>query len=119
MNETTEADPSPDRCATCAYRSGTDASRTPTTVMLARLCVLSGEPFSCHERPDVCAGHAAAVASRQKAGIVEPEWRRLLYLEMSEVLVDAANGPALSDAEAAAVVRGIVDRVGEQLEVPR
>jgi len=38
-----------EKCATCAFRSGTKASRNSLTVLKARLCAQIGQPFQCHE----------------------------------------------------------------------
>ena len=51
-------------CATCAFRSGTQANQTPHTVELARLCVEGFRVFSCHEHPSACRGFIAAVNLR-------------------------------------------------------
>lgn len=54
------------RCNTCAFTIGSEASKTPHTVVAARLCGLTGEQFDCHERPGACAGWAEEVAERRK-----------------------------------------------------
>lgn len=51
-------------CATCAFRPGTEANRSPHTVELARLCVEGLEPFDCHEQPQLCRGFIAAANVR-------------------------------------------------------
>lgn len=55
--------PSPEAggpCATCAFRPGTEANLTETTITLARLCVEGMRPFQCHETPQLCRGYIAA-----------------------------------------------------------
>jgi hypothetical protein len=48
------------RCATCAFRPGTDANGSAATTMAAVKCILEQTPFECHERPGkLCAGFAA------------------------------------------------------------
>lgn len=82
-----------ERCATRAYRAGTEASRNEHTVMTAKLCVMSGEAFFCHEplgpggEPTrLCVGFEAA----RVAQAAQPEWRAstadtmLHLLEMAE-----------------------------------
>ncbi len=44
-------------CATCAFRPGTDAAERVATQLTVRLCLMSGETFTCHE--------SSAFASRQ------------------------------------------------------
>lgn len=59
--------PSPEAggpCATCAFRPGTEAHRSPHTVALARLCVEGGRAFSCHEQLQLCRGFIAAINLR-------------------------------------------------------
>jgi hypothetical protein len=59
--------PSPEQggpCATCAFRPGTEASRSEHTVVLARLCVEGGREFHCHEKAQLCRGWIAAVNLR-------------------------------------------------------
>lgn len=68
--------PGPDAggpCATCAFRSGTEANRTPRTMQLARLCVEGGREFMCHEKPQLCRGFIAAINLR---GIPDDEEAR-------------------------------------------
>lgn len=59
--------PSPEAggpCATCAFRSGTEAHQADYTYALARLCVEGGVPFYCHEQEQLCRGFIAAVNVR-------------------------------------------------------
>lgn len=51
-------------CATCAFRPGTEANRTPHTRDLARLCVEGFRNFHCHEHPHLCRGFVAALNLR-------------------------------------------------------
>jgi hypothetical protein len=74
-----------DRCATCAYRSGTVASGDtddPGLVRLRRALLDAAQPFFCHEGPGgrelgpevpdakrrLCIGHADALTARHRAG---------------------------------------------------
>lgn len=57
-------------CATCAFRSGTQANTAWHTVELARLCVEGLVPFYCHEQPQMCRGFVAAANLR---GVPESE----------------------------------------------
>lgn len=38
-----------EKCGTCAFRAGTEASESPFTLLKARLSAENGEPFYCHE----------------------------------------------------------------------
>lgn len=51
-------------CDGCAFRGGSEASRTAHTVELARLCVEGLRLFHCHEHPGLCRGYVAAVNLR-------------------------------------------------------
>ena len=103
-----------ERCATCAYRPGTEASRDETTLLTARLCAIAGEPFFCHEeqvshgeeRQEVCAGFLAAVEAQGP----EPEWRRDVADGMLRLMEEAAEHPADfdTDAKAAAKIRAVL-----------
>lgn len=92
-----------ERCLTCAYRSGTEASASKSTQLTAQLCVLSGEPFYCHEevvapgaeRVLVCAGHLAATAA---LGPV-PEWRGALAASMLTLMEEADERPEDFDSD--------------------
>jgi hypothetical protein len=62
-----------DRCATCAFRSGTAPNQCEQTMFDAIKCVLEGHPFYCHDQtigtgsqvqPQICQGYYAA---RQRA----------------------------------------------------
>ena len=41
----------PERCRSCAYRSGTIPDGCPNTVMDALKCTMEGVPFYCHQTP--------------------------------------------------------------------
>ena len=56
------------RCKSCAFRSGTFPNGCPETLIQAIACVVSGEPFFCHQQldahgepEDICAGWLIAV----------------------------------------------------------
>lgn len=51
-------------CATCAFRTGTEANQTEHTMLLAALCVEGDRFFHCHERPQLCRGYVAAINLR-------------------------------------------------------
>lgn len=87
-----------DRCATCAFRPGTEASETPGTMLTAQLCVLSGERFECHETDragEPCIGWQRAVEAR---GAI-PEWRRKAGAAMLALLRDADHCPERFDSD--------------------
>ena len=57
-------------CQSCAFRAGTLPNGCPETVMDALKCVVTGEPFYCHQGFDVdgkptklCAGWVIAMSS--------------------------------------------------------
>lgn len=52
----------PERCRTCAFRSGTYANGCETTVMDALKCIMERVPFSCHEESRLCAGYVSMCA---------------------------------------------------------
>lgn len=65
--------PVPQRCRTCAFRRGTMANGSLTT-MVALKCVLEYDTFHCHEKdaltPDgqmLCVGYAIMVTADAKA----------------------------------------------------
>lgn len=61
------------RCDDCAFTIGTEASKSPHTVVIARLCALTGERFDCHLRPGACAGWAQEVSERKaKSALTTP-----------------------------------------------
>jgi hypothetical protein len=56
----------PTRCATCAFRPGTDANRSRLVLHLVEMCLVGRQPFMCHcgEAPGTrpCAGFKALEA---------------------------------------------------------
>jgi hypothetical protein len=101
------------RCATCAFRPGTEASRTETTVLMARLCLMSGETFECHERTAPCAGFLYALNARQP----EPEWCQAVAGELLDLQLNEAHLMDWSEERIVAEIRGrltaLDDRFGE------
>lgn len=51
-------------CATCAFRSGSQANLTEHTQALVRFCVEGFREFHCHEKPQLCRGFIAAMNLR-------------------------------------------------------
>lgn len=105
-NEPAPVAPIRERCATCAYRAGTEASRSKSTLLTAKLCALAAEPFYCHEerlapgaddsvRTVVCAGHTAAVLA---LGDV-PDWQRALAVSMLTLMEEVDERPADFDTD--------------------
>ena len=90
-----ERKPAPDAggpCATCAFRPGSEASRSPHTIELAALCVEGLTQFMCHERPGLCKGWVAAVNLKHAAGEYAGEDNRRHMLAMrfaADMLSDA------------------------------
>lgn len=110
---TTPSSPNPpERCATCAYRKGTEANLTPSTTLLATLCEMSGDTFSCHEDGRPCRGWAAEVQRQQVAGERPNEWQRrvaaIMCGEYNDILHEAASGRTI-DQDAA--FRRICERI--------
>lgn len=65
-----------DRCLTCAYREGTEASKSPNTVLKAALCLETGEPFLCHSDPSrraLCKGWVDAFVVRIRKATIEDD----------------------------------------------
>lgn len=93
-----------DRCATCAFRPGTEASRDPTTLLMARLCLLGGDIFQCHEierAGEPCAGFLAA-----KIALPEPPgWQQQTSAAMLDLLAEAVAHPVDFDSEEKIVAR--------------
>lgn len=83
-----------DRCATCAFRAGTDAARSPLTQHKARACLATGTPFLCHESPipAMCSGWTDALMKQMAAGEVIPEWRRQVSLAILDAIEVAEDG---------------------------
>jgi hypothetical protein len=85
-------------CATCAFRNGTEASQTPHTMTLARLCVEGLSPFMCHEKPGLCHGFIAA-ANLRGAPCTETDIEyAAVCRETAEHLADAISAGAKADA---------------------
>ena len=82
-----------ERCGTCAYRPGTEASRSEFTLMKANLCMDAGEVFLCHEDPShraICKGWVDVFAARLRSGKqprVDPEVAKA----MSEAITKAED----------------------------
>lgn len=87
-------------CATCAFRTGTEASQTPHTQELARLCVEGLTPFYCHERPRLCRGWIAAVNLNGVADDEDSRRRREVCSYAAEILAAAIERAAQADREA-------------------
>lgn len=107
-----------ERCATCAYREGTEAANTPSTVFLAELCVMSGETFNCHEDHRPCRGWANEVQRQQAAGERPKAWQRRVAAVMADGFDDAlrfaANGGVVDqDAAFAAICERILSDIEE------
>lgn len=69
-----------DRCATCAYRQGTEASGDEVDRGLTRVrraLLAAAQPFYCHEdgpipgKRRLCIGHMDAMSARTRAGHYE------------------------------------------------
>lgn len=98
------------RCATCAFRPGTEASRSELTLVKAQLCLISGTVFHCHEAPgwEPCAGYLAALPAHQN----EPEWRQDFALEMLDLIEEAERaGSGWTEQRTIEFIRAAVDRV--------
>lgn len=101
------------RCEGCAFNANTNASRSATTRLKARLCVEAREPFHCHEEvhalmrqglpqsealalaePPLCAGYVEAVAAREANGFYEEqeEWHRAVLRGCVEYIVAVETG---------------------------
>lgn len=61
---TERGEPVPDRCATCALRVGTIPNGCPPTLMDLTECIISREPFDCHEHEGPCAGWLIAMRAK-------------------------------------------------------
>lgn len=64
-----------EKCATCAFRSGSQASLSPLTIMQAQLCAEIPEMFLCHEAHAAgdevaCAGWTSALFMEQQANFI-------------------------------------------------
>ena len=91
------------RCGDCAYTAGSDAHGCEITRTTAELCVLSGEPFFCHQssaqglvpRTDpttgeamLCRGFLDALMARG----TQDEWRAAVAGECLRILEEATDG---------------------------
>ena len=57
------------RCHGCAFTLGSEANRSPGTLMVALKCVLEGVPFDCHENVgERCAGWLALASAPSGRG---------------------------------------------------
>jgi hypothetical protein len=89
----------PERCLTCAYRPGTPASKSELTLLKAKLCAMTSEPFYCHEDPNeraLCKGWVDTMEIRldqigKGTRTDEPEWRRQVFLALTEVIVECED----------------------------
>jgi hypothetical protein len=59
-----------ERCKSCAFKAGTFPNGCPETLLQAIACVVSGEPFFCHQKldaqgepEDICVGWLLAVTA--------------------------------------------------------
>lgn len=79
-----------ERCHDCAFREGTEASRSEITQIKARLCLETMEPFNCHVAPAaICKGWADAAETRLKRGILPVDGDRREVLEaFNEAIVE-------------------------------
>jgi hypothetical protein len=95
MNNDEELVTWPERCLTCAYRDGTEASKSEATLLKARLCMESGELFLCHADPSrraICKGWVDAFAVRLHSGKLQQDpWRRELAAAMAQSITDAED----------------------------
>lgn len=101
------------KCATCAFRPGTDAAKSRSTQLKAKLCIESGEEFLCHESPlpAWCAGVADALESRFEAGKeIEGGWRQQVRLALTEHICEIESDPLMGDDE---MNRRLKDRLGK------
>lgn len=88
-------------CATCAFRSGTEANRSWHTVTLARACVEGIVPFYCHEKPQMCRGFVAAVNLRgAPADENDARWAQV-NRHLADILGDAISVGVEADKTAA------------------
>jgi hypothetical protein len=81
-------------CSECAFRRGTEASNTPHTVALARLCVEGSRPFHCHVHPGLCRGYVAAANVRGVPSDDDDERWAIVAGHASDVIgicIDAAK----------------------------
>lgn len=91
-----------DRCLTCAYREGTEASKSPNTVLKAALCLETGEPFLCHSDPSrraLCKGWVDAFAVRVRKGTIEDDLEKVAMLrKMSDAICELEDSVLASQS---------------------
>lgn len=111
-------------CEGCAFRPGSPANLNQITMLKARLCVMSGEPFLCHANLDenqeptdgvlaLCRGFHDAFENRLEKGVETPEWRRGLYLVLNEAIAEIEQNTNLRGE---AQIEFINERVREWLK---
>lgn len=109
-----------ERCDTCAFREGTEASKDEITRLKVSLCLQSRTPFNCHEAPGgiaglvVCRGFLDAItASPEKPNIAE--WKQDLAGRLLEVIENVETDPDRF-ADGAAIetqIRNVIDAMSE------
>lgn len=89
-----------ERCATCAFRPGTDAANSPLTQLKVKLCIMAGKYFICHESPleAWCAGIADAITAKfHKDGTVGSDaWKEKVANELLDVIDEVERTKDLS-----------------------
>jgi TorA maturation chaperone TorD len=88
------------KCGDCAFIPGTEASNSPTTLVVAHLCALTGELFYCHLTGGPCAGWVEAVKAR-KVSPLKPSETQLSVAAASKELMHHAERLALAEQNAA------------------
>lgn len=114
-----DAKPSPERggpCATCALRVGTDANQASVTMLTVELCLMSGEPFYCHEHNRVCKGWIAAANAIACDGEAVPDFQRRVAAVALDQLGDCIDtlreGQPIPSAET--LMLDLLTRVGKE-----
>jgi hypothetical protein len=80
----------PERCATCAFREGTQANLSELTQIKIRRCMDTAEPFYCHEDPHgiaLCRGFVDALDARLKKGLPGGS-QRDVFMTINETLAE-------------------------------
>lgn len=88
-------------CATCAFRVGTEANRTPRTMALARLCVEGFRYFYCHESEQLCRGYIAALNVRGVPANEDDERWSVVAGEAADLLGDCISAARDEEVNAA------------------
>jgi len=104
-----------ERCDTCAFTPGTPANRRGLTVLKAKLCVLTSDPFYCHDNlmatggselepaPGtpymLCRGFVDAMEARLARDIREPDWKRRFYATLNDAIAEIEMNPLLNTQE--------------------